>query len=146
LRVGLIGTGGMGRPLVDRLLAAGHHVAAFARRAEVGQDLSATGVQVIDSVAGLGADRDVVIVYVYADEQVRLVSLDDGLVDAMAPGSVLVIHTTGDPSTARAIAARAIARGVGVIDAPGSGGPAQVAEGTLNLFLACRCSPPTPTR
>jgi 3-hydroxyisobutyrate dehydrogenase-like beta-hydroxyacid dehydrogenase len=135
VRVGIIGTGEMGRPLVDRVLAAGHEVAAYARRREVRDDLTAAGVEVVDGVETLGADRDVVLLYVYADEQVRSVALDDGLVDAMAPGSLLVIHTTGSPSTAQAIGAAANVRGVRVVDAPGSGGPEQVADGTLNLFV-----------
>ena len=80
-------------------------------------------MHVVDSIAALGADRDVVILYVYADEQVRR-SLDDGLVEAMAPGSLLVIHTTGSPATAPAIADRRAPRGIGVVDAAGSGGPA----------------------
>jgi 3-hydroxyisobutyrate dehydrogenase-like beta-hydroxyacid dehydrogenase len=135
LRVGIVGTGEMGRPLVDRLLGAGHHVAAFARRSEARDDLASAGVEVVDDVTALAADRDVVLLYVYADEQVRSVALDDGLVGAMSPGSVLVIHTTGSPGTAQSIAAAANARGVGVVDAPGSGGPAQVADGSLNLFV-----------
>ena len=135
LRVGIIGTGEMGRPLIDRLLAAGYPVAAYARRPEVRNELAAVGVEVVPSVSALAADRDVVVLYVFADEQVRAVALDDGLVDAMSPGSLLVIHTTGSPATAQAIAARANDRGVGVLDAPGSGGPEQVADGTLNLFV-----------
>lgn len=150
LRIGVIGTGEMGRPLVDRVLGAGHRVAAFARRAEVRNALAAAGVDVVDRAADLGADRDVVIVYVFSDDQVREVALAGGIVDAMAPGSVLVIHTTGSPATATAIAAHASRRGVGVVDAPGSGGPAQMAKGMLNLFVGgatdhverCRrCSP-----
>jgi 3-hydroxyisobutyrate dehydrogenase-like beta-hydroxyacid dehydrogenase len=135
LRVGIVGTGEMGRPLVDRLLAAGHAVAAYARRPEARAELAAAGVEVVGSVRALGATRDVVLIYVYSDEQVRTVALDDGLVDAMMAGTLLVIHTTGSPATAQAIDARAGARGVDVIDAPGSGGPATVADGTLNLFV-----------
>ena len=52
----------------------------------------------------------------------------------MRPGSTLVIHTTGSPSTAQMIAERAEGRGVAVLDVPGSGGPTQVASGTLTLF------------
>ena len=134
-RVGIVGTGAMGRPVVDRLLAAGYDVAAYVRRPEPRAELSAAGVAVVDDVRALGADRDVVILYVYTDQQVRELALADGLVDAMAPGSLLVIHTTGSPDTARAIAEHAAVKGVAVVDAPGSGGPAQVAAGTLVLFV-----------
>ncbi len=134
-RVGVVGTGEMGRPLIGRLLAAGHEVTAFARRPEVRTELAGEGVRCADGLPGLARDADVVIVYVYSDEQVRQVVLDGGLADAMAPGSVLVVHTTGGPGTVEAIDARLRPRGVGVVDAPGSGGPAQVAEGTLTLFV-----------
>jgi len=132
-RVGLIGTGEMGRPLVDRLLGAGDHVAAFARRPDVRGELSAIGVELADGPETLAAGRDVVILYVYSDEQVR--ELGPSVVDAMDPGALLVVHTTGSPDTATSLSDRASGRGVGVVDAPGSGGPAQVAAGTLTLFV-----------
>jgi 3-hydroxyisobutyrate dehydrogenase-like beta-hydroxyacid dehydrogenase len=51
----------------------------------------------------------------------------------MAPGAVLVIHTTGSPRTAQAVAARCPA--IDVVDAPDSGGPHDIAGGTLTLFV-----------
>ncbi len=133
-RVGVIGTGEMGRPLIGRLLAAGHEVRAFVRRPEVRAALEKDGVRCVEALTGTAEGTDVVIVYVYSDEQVREVVLEGRLIEAMAPGSVLVVHTTGSPRTVEAIDAHARARGVGVVDAPGSGGPAQVAAGSLTLF------------
>ena len=139
LTVGIVGTGEMGRPVVDRLLAAGHRVRAFARRPEIRTDLAHAGVTVVDRAEDLGPGADVVLVYVYTDEQAREVTLGSadapGIVGGMDPGSVLVLHTTGSPVTARAIAGVAETLGVGVLDAAGSGGPADVAAGRLNLFV-----------
>ena len=134
LRVGIVGTGEMGRPLVNRLLAAGHQVAAYARRTEVRDELAAAGVEVVDDLLALAPGRDVLLVYVYRDDQVREVLLDAGLAEAMSPGSTIVVHTTSNPRTMDAIAERLTGRGVGVVDAPGSGGPNKVAAGTLTLF------------
>lgn len=133
-RVGIVGTGEMGRPVIDRLLAAGFAVSAHVRRAAVRDQLTALGVDIVATPAALGASCDVVLVYVFADEQVHSVAFDDALLAAMGPGSVLVVHTTGSPATAQAIAAAA-PPGVGVLDAAGSGGPADVAAGRLNLFV-----------
>jgi 6-phosphogluconate dehydrogenase (decarboxylating) len=58
MRVGIVGTGEMGRPLVDRLLAAGFDLAAFARRAEVRADLTAAGVRCVDRLADLAERWD----------------------------------------------------------------------------------------
>lgn len=147
MRVGIVGTGEMGRPAVHRLIGAGFDVTAFARRPEVRAELEDAGVPCVDDVVALARDCDVVIVYLYSDEQVRRVVLDDGLADAMDPGSVIVVQTTASPRTIEAIAFRVVPRNVQVVDAPGSGGPAQVAEGTLTLFVGgeeeavARCDP-----
>ena len=84
-------------------------------------------------LAALGDGADVVIVCVFTDEQVQQVCLEGDLVSAMAPGAVLVIHTTGSPRTAEAIAAHA--RGIDVVDAPVSGGPHDIAAGNVTLFV-----------
>jgi 3-hydroxyisobutyrate dehydrogenase-like beta-hydroxyacid dehydrogenase len=135
LRVGIVGVGEMGRPLVERLLAAGHQVAAYVRRPELKSQLAAAGVEIAPTIAALGRARDFVILYVYTDEQVRTLALEDGLVEAMDAGSMLVIHTTGSPKTAEAVAARANPRGVKVVDAAGSGGPAKVAAGEVTMLV-----------
>lgn len=125
MRVGIVGTGEMGRPLIDRLLATGHDVAAYARRREVREDLAAAGVELVASVADLGLNREVVLIYVYRDDQAQEVTAE------LEPGPLVVIHTTGSPLTAATLAHR----GHRVVDAPGSGGPAQVAAGALTLFV-----------
>ena len=147
MRVGIVGTGEMGRPLVDRLSSAGVDITVFARRPEGRSQLEAAGVPCVDDVDALARRCDVVIVYVYSDDQVRSVVLDGGLAQAMAPDSTIVVHTTASPRTIEAIVAQAASRDVGVVDAPGSGGPAQVADGTLTLFVGggsdvvARCEP-----
>jgi 3-hydroxyisobutyrate dehydrogenase-like beta-hydroxyacid dehydrogenase len=63
------------------------------------------------------------------------VCLDGDLIAAMPRGSALVLHTTGSPRTAEAIASRAHAVGVDVIDGPVSGGPHDIAAGAVTLFV-----------
>ena len=53
----------------------------------------------------------------------------------MAPGSALVVHTTGSPRTVETIAVRAAPHDVDVVDAPVSGGPHNAAAGALTLFV-----------
>ena len=69
----------------------------------------------------------------FTDEQVETLCLDGDLVAQMRPGSVLVLHTTGNPTTARSIAARF--GHVDVVDAPVSGGPHDIAAGSVTLFV-----------
>jgi 3-hydroxyisobutyrate dehydrogenase-like beta-hydroxyacid dehydrogenase len=135
MRLGFIGAGRMGRPMVDRLAAAGHRVRVLARSAPARAALTAQGVPAADTVAEVAAGAEAVLVCVFTDEQVREVCLGTALLEQMPAGSVLVLHTTGSPSTAEAVAGRAAARGIEVLDAPVSGGPHDIAAGRLTLFV-----------
>ncbi|HQV58246.1 MAG TPA: NAD(P)-dependent oxidoreductase [Ilumatobacteraceae bacterium] len=133
-RIGIVGTGAMGGPLARRLRAQGFDVAAFARRPEACAALNSDGIATVESLGALGTDRDAVIIYVYTDDQVRQLALDDGLIEAMDRGSTLIIKTTGSPATASDLAAHGAAHGVAVVDAPASGSPQQITDGTLSVF------------
>ena len=135
MRVGFVGAGRMGRPMVERLVAAGHEVTALGRSARVREALLSAGARPVARPSAVADKADVVCVCVFSDEQVRSVALDGGLVDAVPEGGVLVIHTTGSPRTARAIAAAGAGRGVAVIDSPVSGGPHDIAAGHITLLV-----------
>ncbi len=132
MKVGFIGAGRMGRPMVGRLVEAGHQVRVLGRTDEQRRDLERLGVLAVSDLAEAGTHADVVLVCVFTDEQVRQVCLEGGLLSTMPPDSTLVVHTTASPRTIEAIAARA--GEVGVVDAPVSGGPHDVAAGRLTLF------------
>ena len=133
MKVGFIGAGRMGRPMVARLVEAGHDVTAVGRTADKRRDLERLGAHSIDDVAEAGSQADIVVLCVFTDEQVRQVCLGSALLPAMPSGSTLVVHTTTSPKTIEAIAARA--NEVDVVDAPVSGGPHDISAGKLTLFV-----------
>jgi 2-hydroxy-3-oxopropionate reductase len=135
VRVGFIGAGRMGRPMVGRLVDGGHQVRALARSDEKRSAIAELGAGAVDEIHAVCADAEAVVLCVFTDEQVRQVCLSDGLVAAIPAGSTLVLHTTGSPRTAEAVAERAAPRGVQVVDAPVSGGPHNAAAGALTLFV-----------
>ena len=130
-RVGFVGTGRMGAPMVRRLVDAGHEVRALGRTPEKRQAVRNLGASAVLEPAAVADGAGAVIVCVFTDEQVRQVCLESDLIAAMPPGAVLVIHTTGSPRTAQAITDL----GVDVVDAPVSGGPHDVAAGRVTLFV-----------
>lgn len=134
-KIGFVGAGRMGAPMVRRLVEAGHTVTVLGRTQEKRTAAQELGAIAVSEPADVAADADVVAVCVFTDDQVRNMCLDDGLLAAMVPGATLVIHTTGSPATARDIAARGEEYGVAVVDAPISGGPHDIAEGTVTLFV-----------
>ena len=131
MRVGFVGAGRMGAPMVRRLAETGHDVRALGRTPGKCAAAKELGALAVADVAAVAEGAAAVIVCVFTDEQVRQVCLESDLIAAMSPGAVLVIHTTGSPRTAEAIAAR----GIGVVDAPVSGGPHDIAAGRVTLFV-----------
>ncbi|MDA3638805.1 NAD(P)-dependent oxidoreductase [Mycobacterium xenopi] len=135
MRIGFIGAGRMGRPMVARLVEGGHDVRALGRSAEKRAGVAELGAAAVADVCAAAAAADVVVVCVFSDEQVRHVCLDSDLLVTMAPGAALVVHTTASPATVEAIAAHAATHGVAVADAPLSGSPHDAAAGKLTLFV-----------
>lgn len=131
MKIGFIGAGRMGRPMLARLIDSGHDVTALGRSAEKRSELTALGARAVSDLTETAAE--VVVVCVFTDQQVREICLDGDLLPAMRPGSVLVVHTTASPRTIEEIAARA--GHIGVVDAPVSGGPHDAAAGALTLFV-----------
>jgi 3-hydroxyisobutyrate dehydrogenase-like beta-hydroxyacid dehydrogenase len=129
VNVGMIGLGEMGMPMLERLRTAGHDVSFRARRPEVVARATGLGA----NAAADFADRDVVIVCVYSDDQVREVGRE--ALATMRPGSTLANHTTGSPTTVQLLADAAERRGVRVLDCALSGGPGDVRAGTLTLLV-----------
>jgi 3-hydroxyisobutyrate dehydrogenase-like beta-hydroxyacid dehydrogenase len=126
----------MGRPILGRLVAAGHDVTVLVRRPQARAAAAADGLSWAGTVAATVRDADAVFVVVLTDEQVRSVCLGpDGAIAAMKRGATLIQHTTSDPATAELLAAAGAERGVRVLDAALSGGPHDIAEGRLTLWV-----------
>ncbi len=136
-RIGFVGVGDQGGPMAERILAAGHPLTVYARRPEVIARFAELGAEIATSPADLGRKVDIACVCVFTDEQAREVAFGpDGLLQGLAPGSVLANHTTGSPVTVREMAAAGAEREVVVLDVPVSGGGAKAAEGVLTVLAA----------
>jgi 3-hydroxyisobutyrate dehydrogenase-like beta-hydroxyacid dehydrogenase len=136
LKIGFIGPGRMGRPILDRLVAAGHDATVLVRRPDARTAAESEGLACAETVAATVRDADVVFVVVLKDEQVRSVCLGpDGAIAAMKPGATLVQHTTSDPATAQLLVEAGADRGIKVLDAALSGGPHDIAAGRLTLWV-----------
>ena len=69
-RVGVVGTGRMGGPMVRRLVDAGHDVRALGRSDEKCRAVRELGAVGVANLADVGEGAEVVIVCVFTDEQV----------------------------------------------------------------------------
>jgi len=134
--IGFVGAGRLGEPAAVRLLDAGAPVRLYARRPEVRDRLGRRRAVVVDTVREAARDADVLLVFVFSDEQVReLLIGDGGAIAAMRPGTVVLVHTTVAPRTLDALARAAAPGGIAVVDAPVSGNADDVRRGALTVLL-----------
>jgi 3-hydroxyisobutyrate dehydrogenase-like beta-hydroxyacid dehydrogenase len=134
-RIGVIGAGRMGRPIVDRLVAAGYAPTVLTRRPTARAAAEAAGLRCAGTVRDTVRDAEVVVTVVFDDEQLRAAALgDDGVIGCMPAGAVLVQHTTCDPATVTLLADTGAKRDVSVLDAALSGNPRDIAAGQLTVW------------
>jgi 2-hydroxy-3-oxopropionate reductase len=135
-RIAFIGLGIMGAPMAANLLAAGHEVAVFNRSPEKARALGEKGARVAESAADAAREAEIAITMLPDSPDVESVVLGDGgVLAALTDGAVLVDMSTIRPDVARAIAAAGAERGIGVLDAPVSGGEAGAIEGVLSIMV-----------
>ena len=135
-KIGFIGLGNMGLPMAQNLLKAGHAVAGFDVKEDAMEKLAAAGGRAVRSLAETCTDAEIVITMLPAGEQVREVYLEgDGVLSAVAPGTLLIDSSTIDVETARAVEHAAQERGLAMVDAPVSGGVAGAQAATLTFMV-----------
>ena len=136
MRVSFVGLGVMGFPMAAYLARAEHEVTVYNRTAAKAEKWqSEFGGSLASTPADAAADAEIVFTCVGNDDDVRSVILgDQGVLPAIAGGSIIVDHTTASASIAREIYEIAKARNVGFIDAPLSGGQAGAESGQLTIM------------
>lgn len=138
-RVGVVGVGAMGKPMAAQLLQQGFGVTICAHRDRAPvEELAGQGAAVADDPAGVAAASEVVITMVPDAPQVEEACFGPhGLVAGAAAGQdlTLIDMSTISPVATRQIAARLSERGIVMLDAPVSGGPARAATGELTIMV-----------
>lgn len=130
---GFIGLGSQGAPMARRMIDAGYPTVLWARREASLDAYRDTPATFAPTVAELGARCEHVGVCVVDDNDVRQVC--DQLIPAMSPGGRIAVHSTIHPDTCKALEAQAKARGLGLIDAPVSGGEPAAKAGALTVMV-----------
>lgn len=133
MRIGFAGLGVMGGPMARHLVKAGHEVSGYNRSAAKAQAwATAHGGKFCETVSDAAEGADLFMLCVGNDDDVRQVVAE--ALTVLAPGAVIVDHTTTSAKVAREMAAAAEARGVRFIDAPVSGGQAGAENGQLSVM------------
>jgi len=135
-KVGFIGIGIMGGPMVRNLLKAGYPVTVHNRTESKGRALLEEGALWGASSADVAKKSDVVITCVTDTPDVREVLLgQNGVIEAARAGLICVDMSTISPSATREIGQILEAKGVTLLDAPVSGGEVGAVKGRLSIMM-----------
>lgn len=134
--IGWIGLGLMGSRMLPHLLDAGHPASVNDRVEAAAAPLVARGARWCPDAGTVAAESDVVVTIVAFPADVEAVYLaPGGIVERARPGALLIDMTSSSPSLARRIAEAGAARGLDVVDAPVSGGPAGAETAQLSIMV-----------
>ena len=137
MRVAFVGLGVMGYPMAGFLAGAGHEVTVFNRtRAKAEAWQKNHGGATANTPAAAAAVAEIVFCCVGDDHDVRVVILgDEGVLEGISDGAVVVDHTTASARVAREVYQAAKEKNVGFLDAPLSGGEAGAQSGQLSIMV-----------
>ena len=131
-KIGFIGLGSQGAPIAHRIADAGMDLTVWARRREVLEAYVEKGCTAAEGVSQLGTNCDHVGICVVNDADVFAIC--DQLIPAMKPGSRIAVHSTILPESCIKLEQQCTERGIGLIDAPVSGGSPAAEAGVLTVM------------
>lgn len=135
MKIGFIGTGVMGRGIINNLLKANYDVVVYNRTKAHAQSVLDNGATWADGPKAIAEAADLVITMVgYPKDVEEQYYGDNGLFAGAHAGQIFVDMTTSTPTLAEQLAADGEKYGVKVLDAPVSGGDVGAKNGTLTIM------------
>lgn len=133
--VGVVGLGSMGLGSALALVDAGFDVVGFDVNAAAVEKLQAGGGRTVASPSAVAREANIVLVVVVNSDQVdQVVFGENGLAETLAPGGLIIQCTTVAPSYVRQLDEKLAERGLGLLDAPISGGSVKARQGELSVM------------
>lgn len=135
-RIGFIGVGNMGRPMAALLAKAGHAVTVLDRDAALASAVAdEIGAVAAEGPAALAAASDVVFTMLPNGKIVRDALLgEDGVARHLQPGTLVIDTSSSYPLGTQELGADLAMLGIGLVDAPVSGGVKRAVAGTLAIM------------
>jgi 3-hydroxyisobutyrate dehydrogenase-like beta-hydroxyacid dehydrogenase len=134
--VGFIGLGTMGGPMAANLQKAGYKLVVHDLHRQAASHHLAAGAQWAESPGALARNADVIFSSLPEPSDVETVALGpDGLISGMKPGTAYFDLSTNAPSLVKKLHAAFAEKGLHMLDAPVSGGPAGAKSGKLAIWV-----------
>ncbi len=136
MRIGFIGTGTMGLPMLNNLLKKGYQVCAYDLASAALEAAQKAGAERAGSAAEAASAGDLVITMLPSSGNVEKAYLGPGgIIERAKEGTLLIDMSTIDPGTSQRLAARLKERRLRFLDAPVSGAVGRAIEGTLTIMV-----------
>jgi len=136
LKIGYIGLGLMGKPIVRNIMKAGFPVVVLNRSRKPMEELSAEGAQTASTPAEVASQVDIVFTNLPDSPDVeKVVFGPDGILAGCHKGLIYVDNSTIKPAVARMVAEKLKQIGVEALDAPVSGGEIGAINATLTIMV-----------
>lgn len=136
VKIGFVGTGVMGGSIVKHLLNAGYTVHVTNRTKSRADEVVELGAIWQDTASEVAQEADVLFSIVgYPSDVEEIYFGEQGILENMKEGTVVVDMTTSTPTLAKEIHKRALLKGIKSLDAPVSGGDAGAKNGTLTIMI-----------
>ncbi|HAC3634573.1 TPA_asm: NAD(P)-dependent oxidoreductase [Listeria monocytogenes] len=135
-KIGFVGTGVMGSSMAGHLLEAGYEVLVYTRTKTKAEDLLDKGALWVETPGELANKVDILISMVgYPKDVEELYLGENGFLENLAVRTVAIDMTTSSPALAKKMAEFGREKGIGVLDAPVSGGDIGAKNGTLSIMV-----------
>jgi 3-hydroxyisobutyrate dehydrogenase len=136
MKIGFIGTGTMGQPMLSNLLKKGHGIVAYDVVEAMLEGAVKRGASRAGSAADAAKQSELVVTMLPSSSHVETAYLGaGGVLEGAAAGRLCIDMSTIDPAASRRVAEAAKRRGVRFIDAPVSGGVPRAEDGTLAIMV-----------
>lgn len=133
--IAFVGLGMMGLPMAARLISAGFTVRGVDLSAAAREELLARGGTAFPTAGEAAQGADVVICMLPNAAIVREALLGaGGAVPVLPRGNIVIDMSSSEPSATRRLHEDLAAKGIGLIDAPVSGGVRRAVSGTLTVM------------
>ncbi len=122
--------------MAKNLLGAGHELVVHNRTRAKAEELAKHGAEVADSPREVAKRSDMIITMLPGPPEIeQVVAGEGGLLESAREGALIVDMSTSSPSLARELCRAAKDKGVGMLDAPVSGGDVGAIDGTLSIMV-----------
>jgi 3-hydroxyisobutyrate dehydrogenase-like beta-hydroxyacid dehydrogenase len=135
-RVGVIGAGRMGQPIIGHLVRKGFAVSVHDIDSGKRKSVEERGARWLADPVALAREAEAILICVGYDRELRELLSQRGLLGHAARGTIIAILSTVHPGTVRDLARDAAPLGVHVVDSTVCRGGWAADEGTLLSFVA----------